>query len=76
MKKSKKIRAAVLAGVMSLMIFSGCSLRESSVSSEQPDAEQSASAPSAGTSEKSVGEFATRTSTATPTPKRCLRTTI
>lgn len=60
MKKSKKIRAAVLAGVMSLMIFSGCSLRESSVSPEQPDAEQSASAPSAGTSEKSVGEFATQ----------------
>ena len=61
MKKSNaKWIAILLAGVLSAMIFSGCAAEESSVSPEKTAPTQSASAPSAETSENFVGEFSTQ----------------
>lgn len=56
MKKSRtKWTAILLAGALCAVLFSGCSPRDSSISSEKPDATSSAE-----TSEKSMGEFATQ----------------
>lgn len=61
MKKSRtKWTVILLAGALCVTLLSGCSSEEPSVSPEKPDTEQSASAPSAGTSGKSVGDFTTQ----------------
>lgn len=61
MRKSRtKWIAAFMAGVLCAVIFSGCAPKEPSVSSETPNAGQPASAQSAETAGKTVGEFVTQ----------------
>lgn len=67
-KNRKKWIAIVMSGILSTMIFSGCTSKEPSVSSEKTNDDQPASSQSDGmsekisdeTSEKTVGEFSTQ----------------